>query len=198
MEFRSRARRLPWRRVEGALAYAAVARTSSRPSRIFGGNGGEDDTGVIRSAQSIRRSEARALGVCDQAHGMASEQLHEAANFGPRRRTRRTREGEEDVDPYEEGRLVPAGKEGSAAACIAGFDAVVQPNRRVMEGEPVRGGQRAPEAVLACMTLLEGEAHAGADRVRGRVAEDKQDRRASIMLAWQEALRAVDDRLSVT
>jgi len=66
VEFRSPARRLPWRRVEGALAYAAVARTSSRPSRIFGGNGCEDDTGVIRSAQSIRRSEAsasRKLGV---------------------------------------------------------------------------------------------------------------------------------------
>jgi hypothetical protein len=66
VEFRSPARRLPWRRVEGALDYAAVARTSSRPSRIFGGNGCEDDTGVIRSAQSIRRSEAsasRKLGV---------------------------------------------------------------------------------------------------------------------------------------
>ena len=71
MEFRSPARRLPWRRVEGALAYAAVARTSSRPSRIFGGNGCEDDTGVIRSAQSIRRSEAsasRKLGVAFFGH----------------------------------------------------------------------------------------------------------------------------------
>ena len=139
----------PGRRCPGLCGASENVEQTVRPSRIFGGNGGEDDTGVIRSAQSIRRSEARALGVCDQAHGMASEQLHEAANFGPRRRTRRTREGEEDVDPYEEGRLVPAGKEGSAAACIAGFDAVVQPNRRVMEGEPVRGGQRAPEAVLA-------------------------------------------------
>jgi hypothetical protein len=67
-----------------------------------------------------------------------------------------------------------------------------------MESEPVRCGQRAPEAVFACVALLEGEAHARTNRVRGRVAEDEQELRASIVRKRQEALRAVDDRLSVT
>lgn len=46
--------------------YAAVASASSRPSRIFAGSSCEDDTGVIRSVHSTRRSEAstsRKLGV---------------------------------------------------------------------------------------------------------------------------------------
>jgi hypothetical protein len=50
----------PGRRCPGLCGASENVEQTVRPSRIFGGNGGEDDTGVIRSAQSIRRSEASA------------------------------------------------------------------------------------------------------------------------------------------
>jgi hypothetical protein len=114
------------------------------------------------------------------------------------RRTRRAGKREEEVNAHEERRCIPAGQEIGSASRASDLDVFFGRSRSAVEGQPVRCSQCAPEKVFAAMVLLEREAHAGPNRMRGRVAEDEQDRRASVLLTREEAFRAVDDRVSVT